>query len=268
MFSQRASCSKKLYPSETILFDEAWAPSRWNVPVIEPDNFLCASCNGLVCLYSDKTTIKIANLATGEFLHLAKPDRRLKGDRYCFYNFGFRPVTKEYKVIHFPCERSTFPVGSVNVIQVYTLGDDKWRNITEVGGMVSFATAQEIFNTGREIVGKLEIWTLDNKVDQNWSQKYNIQFPSVAIEVPRHFFIHGDKIVIYDRDRNMYCQKSMGCSIEIEQSKMVKLLNYSPRLDSNMQSYIHVKSLGGLNAYRRAGIARMPKQREGLELKE
>ncbi|CAN6174715.1 unnamed protein product [Urochloa humidicola] len=341
MFSHRETCSKKLYPSEAILFDETWVPSRWNVPVIEPDDFLCASCNGLVCLYSDKTTIKIANLATGEFLHVEKPDKKLKGDHYCFYNFGFDPVTKEYKVIHFPCERSTFPVGRVNDIQVYTLGDEKWRCvgspktqildytrysgvinvdgamywltedkestwgctavsfdlyeehfewirmptvnlassgsgsccmfwITEVDGKVSVATDQTSFYSTRGFVGKLEFWTLDSKINQNWSRKYRIQYPAVDIEFPRHFFIHGDRIVMYDLNRNMYCQKLLGQSIEIEQSKMVKLLNYSPHSHSNMQSYVHVKSLVGLDAYSRAGngIVRRPKLCEGWRLKK
>jgi hypothetical protein len=52
LFFQRAMTLGKLCPSEAALFDEAWSPSTWDVPVIEPDDFLCASCNGLVCLYS------------------------------------------------------------------------------------------------------------------------------------------------------------------------------------------------------------------------
>jgi len=129
LFSNRESALKKLYPSEAILFDEAWSPSRWDAPVIEPDDFLFACCNGLACLYSDRSTIKIANLATGECLHLAKPDNRATGDHYFFYNFGFHPVTKEYKVIRFLGERALFSVGTVIVVQVYTLGDDKWRDV-------------------------------------------------------------------------------------------------------------------------------------------
>jgi F-box interacting protein len=337
MFSHRETCLKKLLPSEAVLFDESWAPSRWNVPVIEPDDYLCASCNGLVCLYSDKTTIKIANLATGEFLHFEKPDKKSKGDHYYFYNFGFHPVTKEYKVIHFPCERSTLPVGNINAIQVYTLGDNKWRNvtspkaqtlnfirfsglvnvdgamywiiedketswgitvvsfdlykehfewiqmptvklatsggyfwITEVAGKVSVVTDQNIFYETGGFVGKLEIWTLDNKIDQIWSRKYSIQFPPVEIGFPKHFFIHGDKIVVYDLNRNIYFQKLMGQSIEIEQSKMVKVLNYSPHSYINIRSYVHVKSLVRLDAYITAGngIVRRPKQCEGWGLKK
>ncbi|KAF8781048.1 hypothetical protein HU200_001020 [Digitaria exilis] len=295
IFFPRESRSKKLYPSEAILFDEDWAPSNWNASVIEPDDLLSASCNGLVCLYSDKTTIKIANVATGEFLHLAKP------------------VTKEYKVIRFPCERRSFPVGNVNFIQVYTLGDDKWRNVRSpkaqildyeirpgvinVGGamywlvddkesswgctVVSFDLNEEhfewirmpnhndLYRTGVFVV-KLEIWTLDNKIDQSWSRKYNIQLPSLHVRIPNHFFIYGDKIAIYDCHRNMYFHKLMGQSIEIEDSKMVKLLNYGSRFDTMLQSYVHVKSLVGLHAYSRAGngIVRRPKQLEAWGLKK
>ncbi|KAF8694783.1 hypothetical protein HU200_037874 [Digitaria exilis] len=163
MFFPRESRSKKLYPSEAILFDEDWAPSSWNASVIEPDDLLSASCNGLVCLYSDKTTIKIANLATGEFLHLAKPEKKLKGDHYRFYNFGFHPVTKEYKVIRFPCERRSFPVGSVNFIQVYTLGDDKWRNVRSPKAQ----TLDYEMRPGVINVGGAMYWLVDDK-ESSW----------------------------------------------------------------------------------------------------
>jgi F-box interacting protein len=129
LFSHRESASKKLYPSEAILFDEAWSPSRWDVPVIEPDDFLVACCNGLACLYSERSTLKIANLATGECLHLRKPDNRMTVDHYSFYSFGFHPVTKQYKVIRFLGERELFSVDTFIVIQIYTLGDDRWRDV-------------------------------------------------------------------------------------------------------------------------------------------
>ncbi|PUZ71188.1 hypothetical protein GQ55_2G294200 [Panicum hallii var. hallii] len=115
LFSNREAALKKLYPSEAILFDEAWSPSRWDALVIEPDDFL--------------STIKIANLATGECLHLAKPDNRVTGDHYFLYNFGFHPATKEYKVIRFLGGRELFPLDTVSVVQVYTLGGDKWRDV-------------------------------------------------------------------------------------------------------------------------------------------
>jgi F-box interacting protein len=76
-----------------------------------------------------KSTIKIANLATGECLHIAKPGKHLKGDPYNFYKFGFHPVTKEYKVLHFLRERVDTYSDKSDVIQVYTLGEDKWRDV-------------------------------------------------------------------------------------------------------------------------------------------
>lgn len=64
------------YPADAILIDEAWSPSTYAVPVIGPDDFLCGSCNGLLCLYTKSSTLKIANFATGECLHLEKPVRK------------------------------------------------------------------------------------------------------------------------------------------------------------------------------------------------
>jgi hypothetical protein len=99
------------------------------VPVIGPDDFLCGSCNGLLCLYTKASTIKIANLATGECLHLDKPIKNLKGDHFSFYCFGFHPITKEYKVTHFLGEHQNNSRGTFNVIQVYMLGSDKWKDV-------------------------------------------------------------------------------------------------------------------------------------------
>jgi F-box interacting protein len=73
--------------------------------------------------------LKIANLATGECLHLKKPTKSSKDDHFSFYRFGFHPVTQEYKVIHFCQETSPLTEGRFNVIQVYTLGDEKWKDI-------------------------------------------------------------------------------------------------------------------------------------------
>ncbi|KAL6656205.1 hypothetical protein ACP70R_007031 [Stipagrostis hirtigluma subsp. patula] len=309
LFSHQESCSHKLYPGEAILFDEAWSPSRWNVPVIEPDDFLCASCNGL-------------NL----------------NDHYAFYHFGYHLVTREYKVIRFLGVRQT-PAVSVNGIEVYKLGDDKWRyirvpkaqrldlidysgvvnvdgamywltehkescwghavvsfdlnnesfkclqlptddhvncahgdidiyRITEIDGKLCVVKGQISRYADRGFVGRLQIWKLDNKVDQSWSMKYNIQLSSVDIFIPRPYVIHGDKILMYDHDRNMYYHKLMGQNTEIEQGKMVKLLNYSPRWNDNMLSFMHVNSLVRLDAYNRAGVVVRPNRRRGWELKK
>ncbi|CAL5073753.1 unnamed protein product [Urochloa decumbens] len=220
---------------------------------------------------------------------------------------------RRYKVIHFLGERELFSIDTFIVIQVYTLGDDKWRDlrapksqrldcidyfgvlnvdgamywltedkwkrwrrsvvsfdlseerfewiqmpiadpdhadrstnqsrmywITEVDGKVCVATAQHSMYSAIGFVGNLEIWTLENKANQSWRQKCAIQFSSVDICIPRPHFIHGDKIILYGQDRNVYYQKLMGQNIKIEKRKMVKLLNYSPRWYSNMQSLMQV----------------------------
>jgi hypothetical protein len=129
LFFPQESVQGKTYPSDAIVFDEGWSQSAVAVPVIGPDDFLCDSCNGLLCLYTKASTIKIANLATGECLHLDKPIKNLKGDHFSFYRFGFHPVTKEYKVTHFLGEHQNTSQGTFNVIQVYTLGSDKWKDV-------------------------------------------------------------------------------------------------------------------------------------------
>ncbi|GJM98498.1 hypothetical protein PR202_ga15518 [Eleusine coracana subsp. coracana] len=129
LFFPQESVSGKRYPSDVIIFDEVWSQSTLAVPVIGPDDFLCGTCNGLLCLYTKTSKIKIANLATGECLHLDKPIKNLKGDHFSFYRFGFHPVTKEYKVIHFHDEHQNYSQGTFNVIQVYTFGSEKWRDV-------------------------------------------------------------------------------------------------------------------------------------------
>jgi hypothetical protein len=74
-------------------------------------------------------------------------------------------------------------------------------HIIEVDGKVCVVTGQE--NVSKELVGKLQIWSLENKTNQSWSQKYIIQLSSVNI--PRSHFIHGGKIVVaYDHGKNLY----------------------------------------------------------------
>ncbi|GJN33682.1 hypothetical protein PR202_gb22303 [Eleusine coracana subsp. coracana] len=93
------------------------------------DDFLCGSCNGLICLYSKTLAIKIANLATDECLNLDKPVKSSRGDHFSFYRFGFHPVTKEYKVVQFLRDHRKYSQGTFSVVQVYTLGSEKWRDI-------------------------------------------------------------------------------------------------------------------------------------------
>ncbi|GJN33681.1 hypothetical protein PR202_gb22302 [Eleusine coracana subsp. coracana] len=130
LFFPQESFLSDHFPSDAIIFDEAWRHSIWAVPVIGPDDLLCGSSNWLLCLYTETSTIKIANLATGECLHLDKPVKKLRDDHFSFYRFGFHPVTKEYKVTHFLGEDGSYSRGTFNVIQVYTLGSEKWRDVS------------------------------------------------------------------------------------------------------------------------------------------
>ncbi|XP_062199745.1 F-box protein At3g07870-like [Phragmites australis] len=334
LFFPQESVERKLYPSDAIIFDEAWSQSTRAVPVIGPDDFLCGSCNGLLCLYTKTSTIKIANFATGECLHLDKPIKNLKGDHFSFYSFGFHPVTKEYKVTHFIGEDQNYSRGTFNAIQVYTLGSENWKDvatpealnlfsmrnsgvvnvdgamcwltedigaswkhsvisfdlsketftriqlpavalggsgcrrywITEIDRKVCVATAQVYRHLPRMLAGELRIWTLDNKVEQRWSQKCIIQHAPNYIPGPH--FVHRDKIMMHSRDCNLYSYELFGKNYEIKLSSRAKLLDFSPHKPQNMQSYICVKSLVRLDAYKKVGLVRRPKRWEGWELKK
>ncbi|WVZ65320.1 hypothetical protein U9M48_014703, partial [Paspalum notatum var. saurae] len=310
LFFNQASVSKKRYPSDAILFDEAWSPSRFDVPIIEPDEFLCASCNGFVCLYSDRSTIKIANLATGESLHFAKPVKRLNRNQSSFYSFGFHPVTKEYKVIHIVYGGNDF-----NTIQVYTLGEDKRRDIRvpEVGrlystempgavivdGVMYWLTAAKKSKWGHALVSfdlseeRFEWIQLPANVDLGNSMPGCVRLFHITevggkvknvtitgrltigeikagarVNIPRPYFIHGSKFVVYDYGRNMYYNELMGQDVKIEWGKIVNLLNYGPRWFRSMQSYMRVESLVRLDACLKASIVRTLKRQEGWESKK
>lgn len=129
LFFPQESVAKKLFPSDAIIFDETWSHSTYTVPVIGPNDFLCGTCNGLLCLYTKTSTLKIANLATGDCLRLEKPAKNLKGDHFSYYTFGFDPVAKEYKVTHFLDDHCNYSRRTFSVIQVYTLGSENWKDV-------------------------------------------------------------------------------------------------------------------------------------------
>ncbi|KAG8057133.1 hypothetical protein GUJ93_ZPchr0002g23860 [Zizania palustris] len=181
-----------------------------------------------------------------------KTCQELKDDHFSYYTLGFHPVTKQYKVMHFLHDKKLFVGSTFSIIQVYTLGDERWRDvrcpwalnmhcversgvvnidgamywltkddgsiwkhavatfdlnvelfqwlqlpavdlannvlgdrdrwlITEIDGKVSVATTSYSWLTG-----KLQIWTLDSKIEQSWSQKYNISLPFRRVPGP-HF---------------------------------------------------------------------------------
>ncbi|XP_024319018.1 F-box protein CPR1 isoform X3 [Brachypodium distachyon] len=314
LFFPQELASGKLYPSDAILIDEAWSPSTYAVPVIGPDDFLFGSCNGLLGLYTKTSTIKIANLATGECLHLEKPVKNMRGDHFSFYNFGFHPVTEEYKITHFLGDCTDTEAHPRNkhrfsVIQVYTLGDEKWRDVptpeilsldivrnsgvVNVDGkmfwltehmtaswqhaVISFDLKEECFSMiqlpeeredyayiqygprefwirdiddkicivtaqcasfdGRFLVGELQIWTLDNILEQRWSKKYSIQNPPNYIPGPH--FVHKDRLMAQLTDCSVWSYELLCENFEINK-----------------------------NAYKKAGIVRTPKQRAGWESKK
>nr|XP_051190778.1 F-box protein CPR1-like [Lolium perenne] len=133
LFFQQETVSRQRCPSDAILVDEALSQSTCAVPVIGPDEFLFGLCNGLLALYTKTSTIKIANFSTGQCLHLEKPVKNLRGDHFSLYTFGFHPATKQYKITHFlrDCTQTGRPHNNdnVSIIQVYTLGDEKWKDI-------------------------------------------------------------------------------------------------------------------------------------------
>lgn len=123
--------SKTLKPCHATIIDEKWSPWTWAALHMDSDGHLFASCNGLLCFYKIYT-LKIANPATGQCLHLLKPDGIMLHDFHYLYSFGFHPTSREYKLVHFLREPQRYKSGQpfhFNTIQVYTLGEDKWRDI-------------------------------------------------------------------------------------------------------------------------------------------
>ncbi|CAL5081973.1 unnamed protein product [Urochloa decumbens] len=333
VFFPPESVQGKPYPSDATIFDEAWSHSTLAVPVIGPDDFLCGSCNGLLCLFTKTSTIKIANLATGECLHLDKPIKNLKGDHFSFYRFSFHPITKDYKVTHFLDEHQNYSRGTFSIVQVYSLGSDKWKDvkssevlslscvknsgvisvhgsmfwltedagaswkhavitfdlneesfariqlpevalggyrrywITEINGKVCIATGEVHKYRPKILADKLQVWTLDSMVDQNWSQTYSIPHTH-NYYLPGPHFVHRDKIMVQGILCDMYLYELFGENCRTKLSNRVKALNFSPHKPDNMQSYMCVKSLVRLEAYKKVGILHGSKQREGWNLKK
>nr|XP_051221773.1 F-box protein At3g22700-like [Lolium perenne] len=339
LFFQQESIARKCYPSDAILVDEAWSQSTYAVPVIGPNDLLCGSCNGLICLYTNTSTIKIANLATGESMRIEKPLRNLKGDHFSFYTFGFHPLKKEYKITHFLSDNIDGPFKNkdrFNVIQVYTLGDEKWKDIKtpealslncvrnagainidgivywiiediaarryaimsfdlseerfvriqlptplpehyaygswkffirEIDGKICIAIAQTFHYALEGIFGKVQIWTLENKLEQKWSQKYNVDTSNY---LPGPSLLHGGKLLTQSCDNKLFTYKLLwnGVNFETELNEAMKLLDFGPRKPENLQSYIFVESLVRLDIYKKYGSVRRKNKSGGWELKK
>lgn len=126
-------------------------------------------------------------------------------------------------------------------------------------------TIQSSHYLTRRLHGKLLIWTLDDKTGQRWSQKYNIQYSTYYILGPN--LVHRDKIMLQRRDCKLYSYELLGDDFETKLCKVMKLLDFRPHKPDNMKSYVCVKSLVSLDEYKKAGIVRIPRQREGWKLK-
>lgn len=337
LFFPQESVAKKLFPSDAIIFDETWSHSTYTVPVIGPNDFLCGTCNGLLCLYTKTSMLKIANLATGDCLHLEKPAKNLKGDHFSYYTFGFDPVAKEYKVTHFLDDHCNYSRRTFSAIQVYTFGSENWKDvrapealslasvkksgvvnvngavywliedngansklavmsfdlskeiftliqvpeaaigdpyycchwITEIDGKPCIAMAEVYHHMPRMLSGELQIWTLNNNnVEKSWSHKYSIQHAPNFLPGPH--FVHGDRIMMQSCRCNLYSYELLGKNLDISKklSNRVELLDFSPYKPQNMQSFICVKSLVRLDAYKKVGIMHKPKGQDGWELKK
>jgi F-box interacting protein len=273
-------------------------------------------------------------------LHLEKPAKNLRGDHFTLYTFGFHPATKQYKITHFlrDCTEPGRPQNNdrVSTIQVYTLGDERWKDIPtpialnlntvrnsgvvnndgmlywltedmiahsqhvavmsfdlseesfawiqlptalqdcahgyhrrfwirEIDGKICIATAQTYPHVHRWLVDKLQIWTLDNKMEHMWSHKYNLQYPSDYILGPN--FVHRDRIIMQNRSNYLCSYELSGENYDIYFGKVVRMLDVRPRKHS-VQSHNCVKSLVRLDVFKKDGIVRKPKQRDGWELKK
>jgi hypothetical protein len=137
--------------------------------------------------------------------------------------------------------------------------------IRDIGGKLCIVTAQTGRYDARILVGELQIWTLDNPVEQRWSQKHNIKNPPNYIPGPH--FVHMDRILA----QSFFSVDSFELiseNTEVSCSKVATLFDFSPRKLYNMQSYICVKSLVCLDVYKKASIVRRPKQQVGWQLKK
>ncbi|KAE8780686.1 hypothetical protein D1007_46150 [Hordeum vulgare] len=138
--------------------------------------------------------------------------------------------------------------------------------IRDIDGKICIVTAQTSHYDARTVVGELQIWTLDNTVEQQrWSRKYNIKNPPNYILGPP--FVHRDRILTQLGSSDVYSYELLSENFEVDSSKMVKLLDFSPHRQK-LQSHSCVKSLVRLEVFSKAGIVRRPKQRDGWGLKK
>lgn len=141
--------------------------------------------------------------------------------------------------------------------------------ITEIDGKPCIAMAEVYHHVPRLLSGELQIWTLNNNnVEKTWTHKYSIQHAPNFLPGPH--FVHGDRIMMQSCRCNLYSYELLGKNLDISKklSNRVELLDFSPYKPQNMQSFICVKSLVRLDAYKKVGIMHKPKGQDGWELKK
>lgn len=110
-------------------------------------------------------------------------------------------------------------------------------------------------------------------MEHRWSLKYNIH---AAGYIPGPNLAYGNKLLMQRNDRRLFSHELHGNEGNIEAMILNRaglldfrpFLDFSPRKPDNMQSYIYVESLVRLDVYKKGGIVRRPKKREGWKLKK
>ncbi|RLM87389.1 hypothetical protein C2845_PM04G19230 [Panicum miliaceum] len=270
---------KTVYPCHATIIDEKWSPSTWATSHMDPDDHLFASCNGLLCFYK-KFTLKVVNLATGQWLHLSKPDGILLHDFNYLYSFGFHPTTGEYKLVHFQCEPQCCKSGQpfhFNTIQVYTFGDGKWRNIkaprpccmvnlgvVNVDGAMYWLTQDEGTNCGMAVMPfdlKEETFTTIQLPPLEVKETDSCANPRIAYYIiteidQKPCFIHREKILLQDCKGNVWYHDLRSKNVHIEHQNEVKLLHLGPHRFYETQSYFYKETLVPLSLYAEAATVR------------
>ncbi|XP_059644867.1 F-box/kelch-repeat protein At3g06240-like [Cornus florida] len=100
---------------------------------IGPYFTILGSCNGLVCLIDDSFAsdlLYLLNPTISKFVVLPEPrvTSRSHGHYHRALGFGFDSTTNDYKVV-----RIVYPYGSTTEIDIYSLKQGCWRNISVSG---------------------------------------------------------------------------------------------------------------------------------------
>ncbi|KAL6839572.1 hypothetical protein ACP4OV_030511 [Aristida adscensionis] len=281
----------KTIPSRATIIDEKWSPLTWAASHMDPDDHLFASCNGLLCFHKT-STLKITSPATGQCLHISKPDGILLNDSHYLCSFGYVRATGEYKLVHFLREPQRYKSGQpfhFDTIQVYTLGEDKWRDIRTsmpccmvnlgvvvVDGAMYWLTEAEGTSCGMAVVSfdlRDETFaTIQLPPLMDVKEEASCTIPAATychttamyqdgVATMQNFkpcFIYRERMVLQDRDGNACYHDLPGKDVKIEHGEEVKLLDLGSYRFYEIQSYFYMETLVPLNVYAGAAIIREP----------